>query len=449
MTLHIGLKGRFQGTNRIQKFDGFIKEIVSIFEVNGSINGRINISKFSSYELVLIDGLINFTNFLDVFNILKINYADFKNSRNTILFAILSELKKSNVPPTFDNFLTLLNKKIDAINNITPKNYDIYVPLRLKFSLNLVEIKQLKKLINKVYGLSTKNPSKRVYSKVGSKKLEQLFKSRSLILKKSYIARDIYFILTNQLEEDISSFLGCIYYANHAFMDTNIWRAFPGDYSLEEDITEQYLIALENKKKISLPEDPILIEADIKDSDINIIGKKQLVVHNMALGGKYNELIRILSLMSKHKPEIRLLLKQTFSLYYSAITEKSLEISFLKFWVIAESIIKKNKGGTTDKYFLKIITRIFSDKYQRELISVLYNKRNELVHEFKLKFISQTDRNTIKGISELIIHWILEPPIKIKDIEELNILLESITLSKENILLKKRILGGIYRQYKP
>lgn len=82
------------------------------------------------------------------------------------------------------------------------------------------------------------------------------------------------------------------------------------------------------------------------------------------------------------------------------------------------------------------------------MVDGLYKKRNYLVHEFKINYISQQDRNLAKAISESTLLFLIDPPTKINNEQDLKILFDNIFLSKSELKKKNSIISKILRNKK-
>ena len=141
---------------------------------------------------------------------------------------------------------------------------------------------------------------------------------------------------------------------------------------------------------------------------------------------------------------LKKLSEESLKLYFDAMIEKNLEISFLKFWILIEKILKQG-GKITDESLIKMIRHIIREKHLKPVVDSLYKKRNDLVHEFKTDYISQFDRNLIKAIAESNILLLLNPPTEINNTAEFMIFLDNISCSEDLLKTKNRIIKGILK----
>lgn len=129
-------------------------------------------------------------------------------------------------------------------------------------------------------------------------------------------------------------------------------------------------------------------------------------------------------------------LKEYLCLYYSAISENSLDYSFLKFWVISEHIIKRG-GKQNDEQMLKIINKLHNNDELKKRSEFLIKKRNKLVHEGKVGIISQSDRNLSKILADTSLRFVISSMRKINNREEFDFLIKNV--NQDNKQLKRHI----------
>jgi len=100
-------------------------------------------------------------------------------------------------------------------------------------------------------------------------------------------------------------------------------------------------------------------------------------------------------------------------------------------------------GKKSDDYIVRKIKKMISDKFLKKFVDSIYRKRNLMVHEYEIVDISQLDRNYAKAIAEAILVGIIDPPFKLKNMEELFLFLENVGTSKERLKLKKSIISKL------
>jgi|GEM_PF-1823379 len=147
-------------------------------------------------------------------------------------------------------------------------------------------------------------------------------------------------------------------------------------------------------------------------------------------------------LLNDSNEDIKKEINEFFKLYYLASFEKSIENSFIKFWSLNEKIIKKiSLGGSDDKllkYMVKILKLYYKNNFFAERIHSIRNKRNKLVHE-NINELTQTDRNLVKLISDLLIWFLITFSSEVNNMREYQIILDYYNRSniERNIELMK------------
>ena len=125
--------------------------------------------------------------------------------------------------------------------------------------------------------------------------------------------------------------------------------------------------------------------------------------------------------------DIKKEINEFFKLYYLASFEKSIENSFIKFWSLNEKIIKKiSLRGSDDKllnYMVKILKFYYENNFFAERIHSIKNKRNKLIHE-NINELTQTDRNLVKLISDLLIWFLITFSSEVNNMNEYQIILD-------------------------
>jgi len=437
--MKVELKKEHQCVKIIEELDNLIKESLSLFDdfQTFKISGA-NVQKTQYYETILLFHLFQKTNFEKVFENTRISFGDVKHGWGTIIINILFQLGESKKDPNFNNFLSVLNDRVSELEKRSIKEFSYYIPSRLNFDkLTKKEIEKLKASIKSALDISIEHPDKVINNQIKNKKFLNLILNRKIILRVNAKGRDS--IYTNSvITLKTSALAGAITLAKNLGTFPEKWD-IRGDLSLANDPFDDYFIIVENQKIVYPNIDWQSYDYRISNRDISGI-KKEIINR-----GDYQNIIFILNAISKQHNKLKKLSKESLKLYFEAMTEKNLEISFLKFWVLIEKILKQG-GKITDKSLIKMIKYIIiKQKHLEPVVDSLYKKRNDLVHEFKTDYISQFDRNLTKVIAESNILLLLNPPIKINNIEEFKILLSNISCSKELLVTKERLVEDILK----
>jgi len=445
----IELKKKYQCQSIIEELDELIKDSVSLFDdfSNCRVSGK-NVQKIERFETILLDHLLEKTNFENVFDSLKISYGDIKQGFHTIIYNLFCQIGKNNKTPNFNQFLLELDKKVRQLRKKKENKFTYYIPSRVEINqLNNNEKNNLRKKVKKSTGMTFKKLTKSIIKNIKSNNMKSLFSNRELIFRLEIKARD-YVYPSKILDRKVSTFLGAIAFSNHLFKDTRKLISSSNDMSISsKEPLDDYLIIVENNKSIVYPHKNRwqILDYEIK-KDVTMVGKNIWNVHNR-YDGNYKRLITILDLLSKQDKKIKEISEDSLKLYLEAITEKQLELSFLKFWIITERIIKQG-GKRKDDSLILILKKIIKEKHLKRMIDSLYRKRNDMVHEFKINYISQQDRNLAKAIAEQTILFLIDPPTKIKNLEEFKILIDNVFSSKENLKAKRKIINKLIKNKK-
>ena len=105
-----------------------------------------------------------------------------------------------------------------------------------------------------------------------------------------------------------------------------------------------------------------------------------------------------------------------------------MENSFIKFWTLAEKILKATFGQMNDesmvRYMKKILKYFGFANYIQDRIHFLRIKRNRLVHEIKDE-ITINDRNIIKLVVDYLILFLLNWSGEVNNNEEYKFILDN------------------------
>lgn len=441
--MKIDLKKDYKCVKIIDEINKIIQEYMTLFD--SECNTIKDEQRQEILEAILDYYIIKKTNLVKVLNFLKV-------SKNFGYIDIISEMCKSRKDPTINNFLDILNSKINKIKEKEPDEFNFYIPVRVKLELKDDEKRSLKRAVKNAFGIeivdSLPSDILEVYK---DKNYLKLF-SKRLILKITESGRDYTFPFENSIKPRIKAFIGAIGLSSLIFsfiqqidftkVDKASW-----DYSLKRNPIENALIITNKNNEIVYPSEESIQQYELwlDDDSVSIIGKDIWRIHKRPYGN-FKTLMTILEKISQLPDKIRELLFYCLDIYFEAIVDRQLEFSFLKFWIIIEVILKQG-GRRTDKSIIDLLTKltkqIIDDKQLAKMIPILYKKRNVLVHEFKKNYITQMDRNLAKIIAERLIWIVLDPPVKVHDLNELRVLIDNLVYSKEELQKRIEILSKI------
>lgn len=121
-------------------------------------------------------------------------------------------------------------------------------------------------------------------------------------------------------------------------------------------------------------------------------------------------------------------IEEYLRLYYIVSTKSDLENSFIKFWTLAEKILKATFGPMNDesmiRYMKKILKHFGFANYIQDRIPFLRIKRNNLVHEIKDE-ITINDRNIIKLVVDYLILFLIDWSGEVNNNEEYKFILDN------------------------
>lgn len=443
----VQLKKKYKCEEIFDELNELIKEGVELFDdFSGCVVSGYNVQKIERFETIILYHLIEKTNFENVFDSIMVSYGNIKNHFHTIIYNLLCEIGQKNLDATFDSFLNVLDNEIKELKRKPLEKYTYYLPTRIECQLNDSEFKALKKSVKEATGISICKLPKKILKQIKSNNYKSFFQSRQVILKFETKARDYIFPI-KKLDNKIYSFVGALAFSNHLHKDKEKWMSSSNNMAIAINPVEEYILIVKNNNTIEYPNNNEWqrLEYEIK-KEISLIGKEIWNIHNKP-DGNYKTLKSILDLISKQEKRILEISEDSLKLYLEAISEKQLEISFLKFWIITEKILKQG-SKRNDLYLLNVLRKIIRDKNLKIMVDDLYKKRNDLVHEFKINFISQQDRNLAKAISESTLLFLIDPPIKINNVQDLRMLVDNIFLSKSELKKKNQIISKILRNKK-
>jgi hypothetical protein len=443
----VQLKKKYQCKELIEELDELVKGAVGLFDDFSSCRvSGYNVQKIKRFETIILDYLLEKTNFEDAFDSIKISYGDIKTNFHTVIYNLLCRIGQKQLDPTFDNLLKVLDDKIKELKKKPIEKFTYYIPTRIESQLTEIEFKDLKKSLKKALGISLLKLPKKVLNQIKSDNYKSFMRSRQIIIKFEIKARD-YTYPIKILDNKIYAFVGALAFSNHFYRDKEKWMSSYSDMSIAVNPIEDHAVIVKNNNEVVYPHDSRwqILNYEIQ-KEISLIGKEIWNIHNRQ-DGNYKRLKAILDLLEKQDKKILEISEDSLKLYLEAISEKQLEISFLKFWIITERVLKQG-GKRNDISLLNVLKKIIKEKHLKRMIDGLYRKRNDLVHEFRINYISQQDRNLAKAISESVILFLIDPPTKINNVQDLRTVIDNIFLSKDELKKKKSIISKIMKSKK-
>jgi len=341
----IELKPKYQSKYYLNKLDELIDDSVKLFENRTSRVLNQNIGKLAIRESIILEHLSQKTNFKGEFLNMKASYGNLKIHQITIGYNILAELGKSRKQNNFSNFLFLLNKYAAEIRKKPLKNFTYYIPIRLKLNLTDSQVKKLRAYCRKACDVDITIPPKYIYNQIESQKFKAYLNNRKIMFKVIVKARDMIFALTIA-EKNVDFLLGSIVFAKNIYRTRRKWSMRGVNYSLSEHIIDEYFIIVSGKQLIYPTRTHWLhFQSNLTPNDITVIGKNKWDI-NAGQGKDYDRVLSVLRQLSKQNKGIKKISKKVLITYLQASVDINLELSFLKFWIISETIIKQEGRKT-------------------------------------------------------------------------------------------------------
>ena len=426
----IQLKKKYKCEKIIEELDELIKGAVGLYD--DSPTGP-NTEKMDLLETIILSHLLQKTDFKNAFDSIKVDQPTIKSffRTTTIICDTLYRIYLKEISPTFDNFLERLNNEINSLKKKPLEKYSYYVPTRIKLNLDDKELNVLKKSIKKAIGLSIcKLLPEKILKEIKSSDYKCFFQNRRIILKFEMKARDSEFP-TQCLNNKIDALIGAWAFSNQPYS-----QEIPGSYAniaiLSDPIERSFIVVKNNQ--ISYTQGSSISYSEIRNK-MSLTGEK--FWHDV----NYERLKGVLDNLSKQDKRIREVSEDSLKLYFWAISEKQLELSFLKFWIVTERILKQ--GKRTDEWIRNFLEKWIKDKHLKRMAGVLHDKRNDLTHEFRADYISEPDRELAKDIAESMILFLINLPFKIDNLQDLRILIDNINLPKQDLKKQRLIISRI------
>jgi hypothetical protein len=436
----LAIKSKFDSSDNLRVLDALVGAACALFDSNkqSQVSGN-NVQLLEEYELVILDYLLEQTNFKILFDEVKINHYNKESYHSALLFSLLGKLHDSKRDSTFRNFLEIIDEYLSRQRDVSLNKYVFYFPSRLQLDIDEKKRSNLLELIQKTFGVCFEKPSSECQAKIKSEKLLLLMSERE-ILKISSKARDFYYARQDSLRL-IKSFLGLVAFAKHYGRRDFRW-SISQKKNLSQYPLEDYFVCVKNNSELAFPDGYACqyIEEQITESDI-FHSKGFWVIHDKMDGS--HDLFRVLlQCVAEQNGSVRAMTEKCFSLYFEAVVEGDVELSFLKFWIVIETLLKIG-GKRTDDNMKSILKKIIKNPILKQRVDGVYKKRNSLVHNFDVHYISQTDRNIAKSLVDSLLTSFVDPVVPFKNIDDFRKIINFSSQSKEELELTRNILDKI------
>ena len=396
--------------NELKDFKNVLYEFSNIIEnKEGRLSAKSNV--FESYTELVWSYLLDITNIKEKIDFSGINYILFLGN----IMKIMDNLKDVPKDRIADEFLHKLNfsykkyknsddrlcKFIFYTNILLPSDKrDEFNTLLKKFNLNLFNWENFK------FNVKDKNAAEMLKSK---------FKSDFILIEYLAIGKNDNVMKQTALNQ-LYSFFGFLSFGFKYFRGPNKWNI--NELSLNHSISDisvsAYILLDEYNFCLDLKESILIL-----DKSISFNASKLFV----SAGSENFE-----NITQFYQEDFFDDILEFFKLYYLASFESDLDISFLKFWMLSEKILKRILGSINDSKLINLMKKIIKmygfPKFYLSRLKYLKIKRNKMVHE-SISEVNQGDRNLIKLVADCLILFLIQNFDKVNKIEEYGILLEN------------------------
>lgn len=382
---YIGIK------KRKEDYNDLIDILLNVLEQNTDINNTLYKKKYSLNEFYVKDaikGLDSYKNTPELYvkfleNLNQLFKSEISEFRFVIPLNIIFDLEYNKndldsvlesfglIKLDLENLKNLINEKKEDISHSNNDEYTLPEDYIKKELINLNEASEI-----------LKNFSEIIYVDISARNMDYAYK------------KAIFYV---------ESFLGYISFINLFLRYKEYFGEFE-EFNFSE-LNYGTILFIKNGEIIR----PLKNQAEsVKD---RIVRNNELIDEDV-----FSNLVNVCDDHIKKitSESLMNILKKSFSLYYSACSEKTLDYSFLKFWTLTEQMIKIKKKE--DEEFLRIL-KSFVNPFLARRIDFLYRKRNRLVHKGEADKISYNDRNLSKILADILLESVL---IKFKDLKNKN-----------------------------
>lgn len=374
-------------------YEGLVEILLNILYEKSNLKSVVNQAKNS----------LNVRDFGTTFESIK-SYKD----ENDLYERFLLELKNSlDTEMQIFSFLAPLNIefKVEDYKN------DLNNVLKL-FDLSLIDISEIERLLDSKTGKSKQDDE---FSEIEPSKEQilEILKDYSVILLTEVNARSLYYA-DNQAHFRVKSFLGFLSFINTYLKETTYYGEFD-DYSLS-NFGFDIFIVIGFQNVIS----PTTIKLAFFESKPKESFEEK----------KFDFLKLVFGDLEKIRSDgLKNILKTAFSNYFGASTEKTLNYSFLKFWIIIEEMIKSG-GSKTEDELNDIIKSLLPEEILKKRVDNIQKTRNLLVHAGKSA--STTDKNLTKLFADLVLTDALHYMPKLKNKKQYDYYLSNLSKKPKN-----------------
>ncbi len=240
--------------------------------------------------------------------------------------------------------------------------------------------------------------------------------NHSVIMKIKYISKKN--ITLTELKQKIINFFECLF--GFIYFSYNFRKKKMFEFSINDNFTFNHSNVIEHiMNYFIIVEDNLII--NLNESDIITLNSK-LKENYFSDKSKYFDLDNSIKninfdwfckLIRKFKNKA--LLIEIFIMYFKAISEKDIAVSYFKYWVIIEKIIKRETQ--TDTLFLQKLNAIVIDEKLNSKLHKLYEIRCDLIHKYNIKKLNLEKREDLKLICNLVIDFYFQTYLDFDHVE--------------------------------
>lgn len=376
--------------------------------VNEDEDGELSSSagRIKLYQSLLLSYLKETTNIEDILNN-KINEKDF----TLYILILLNNVKKQADEDILNEFLVKINEiyEISKSQNKIKRKFIFYTNIKLR---EFIKDKFCEML--EIFNLKAFNVDNYEFE---IEEYKKFFKSDFILLEYTTKGKDIN-LMIKEATNRVYLFFGYLTYLHE--MRKRTYKDSVNPLSLEYNLSDIDISAI-----IELNTDNTFIdeyESYLTITSAETYEKSKLI--KFTNNNLQYDFYKIL-LKSENKQIINKI-NEYLILYYKASNERDLSISFLKFWILGEKIIKHGNERSDDyvlKYMRKILKHFNYPKSYQERIYYVKEKRNKLIHEHDNE-ITQDDRNVIKSVCDHLILFLMEFEEFVNNMDEYKIFLD-------------------------
>ena len=399
----------FNKNKEIQKFKKIIKFSVDSLEKDK--NGICIEIRIEKYLELIIDYFCELTNI----NKILVNYDCSIHDIYKKLPFILVNLKKCSEDNILNEFIFQVHQYIKSCDNKYnfEKHFLFYTNIdKFKYSND----KNFKEILS-FFNLSIFDSNKFIFKNEVNEKIKSKFYFSKCIILDCHVTGKNITLMENESLNRIYSFFGYLSFIHYFYKQSERWSSNEFDLKFN-DVDLEILCSIILNNDFSFFDDEmscLFIIEDLNKYDVS----KCLNFNKISFDKTFYSTINKTILDD---------LNEFLKLYYLASYEKSIENSYVKFWSLNEKIIKKICGNQSDEKMLLYMVKILKfyhnkNNFFTERIKTIRRKRNNFIHE-NINNISQSDRNLIKLISDLLLSFIIQFSNNINSMHEYQIILD-------------------------